>query len=117
MDSFHAEIHVQAIDHISALLKVVQEVKLFQSDRDFGRLQQLLQQAGLAEEDKFVIGIKKLLNLIEMSRQDAEPGKGTQSRSALNVALILYSSGSSIQRSDDPYRGERAGITLYRIAK
>lgn len=74
MDSFQAEIHVQAISQLSSLLRVVREVNLFSSDRDFARLQDLLQQAGLGEEDKFVIGVKRLLNLIEMSRQDDQPG-------------------------------------------
>lgn len=75
MDSFQAEIHVQAISQLSSLLRVVQEVKLFSSERDFARFQQLIQQGGLGEEDKFVIGVKRLLNLIEMSRQDTEPGQ------------------------------------------
>ena len=75
MDSFQAEIHVQAISQLSSLLRVVREVNLFSSDRDFARLQDLLQQAGLGEEDKFVIGVKRLLNLIEMSRQDDQPGQ------------------------------------------
>ena len=92
MDSFQAEIHVQAISQLSHLLRVVKEVQLFASDRDFGRLQYLLQQAGLGEEDKFVIGVKRLLNLIEMSRQDDQPGKSIHVRwLRQELTLFMYS--------------------------
>lgn len=74
LDCFQAEIHVQAISHMSGLLRVVDDVKLFNSQAESDRFRQLIQQAGLAEDDKFVIGVKRLLNLVEMSRQDADPG-------------------------------------------
>jgi vesicle-fusing ATPase len=74
LDCFQADIHVRAISHINALLHVVHEMKLFASQNDFERFQQQLHPAGFYEDDKFVIGVKKLLSLIELARQDTNPG-------------------------------------------
>ena len=79
LDSFQAEIHVAAISRLSSLLRVVDSVDLFSSPEESVRLKGLLKQAGWAEEDKFVIGVKKLLSLIEMARQDPDPGASNQS--------------------------------------
>jgi vesicle-fusing ATPase len=74
-NAFDSEIRVPPIDNLPALLRVVQEFQLFEDERDFRRANNLLEQAGFAKEGHFTIGIKKLLSLIEMARQDPEPGK------------------------------------------
>jgi vesicle-fusing ATPase len=74
LDSFQADIHVRAISHITGVLHVVQEMKLFASHADFQRFQHQLQTAGLTQDGAVIIGVKKLLSLIELARQDTNPG-------------------------------------------
>jgi vesicle-fusing ATPase len=74
LDSFQADIHVRAISHITGVLHVVQEMKLFASHADFQRFQHQLQTAGLTQDGAVIIGVKKLLSLIELARQDTSPG-------------------------------------------
>lgn len=73
IDSFQADIHVPAISSLSALLRVVESLDLFTGLEDYDRFQNLLKAAGWTEEDRFVIGVKKLVSLVEMARQDADP--------------------------------------------
>lgn len=72
-ESFQGDIHVPAISSLPALLRVVESLDLFTGLEDYDRFQNLLSAAGWTEEDRFVIGVKKLLSLIEMSRQDSDP--------------------------------------------
>lgn len=73
VDCFQADIHVPAISTFSGLLRVVESLDLFTGLQDYERFQNLLRAAGWSEEDRFVIGVKKLVSLIEMSRQDTDP--------------------------------------------
>ncbi|KAH7105310.1 AAA-domain-containing protein [Auriculariales sp. MPI-PUGE-AT-0066] len=90
-DVFDAEKRVPAISSSSALLKILQEVKLFRDDRELSRAARLIEQAGLGETadgepGRLLIGVKKLLSVIEMSRQ--EP---TETAERLVNALIQLS--------------------------
>lgn len=74
IDSFQADIHVPAISNMSSLLRVVESLDLFTGLDDYDRFQNLLKAAGWSsEEDSFVIGVKKLVSLVEMARQDSDP--------------------------------------------
>jgi vesicle-fusing ATPase len=88
-NTFDSEIRVPAIDNLPALLRVVREVGLFErngeGEQAFQRARTLLEQAGFAQEGHFSIGVKKLLSLIEMARQDPEPGK----RKSVSSSYVL----------------------------
>lgn len=77
-DVFDAEKRVPPISTLHGLLHVLKEVALFRDDRELSRAGQLLQQAGLAgdspdgEPGRLMIGVKKLLSVIEMSRQEPD---------------------------------------------
>ncbi|QRV87917.1 AAA family ATPase [Ceratobasidium sp. AG-Ba] len=67
---FDAELRISPISTLSALAKVVDDVKLFNSPE---RLQDALHElrvAGFDKEGKLNIGVKKLLSIIEMARQE-----------------------------------------------
>ncbi len=67
---FDAEIRVPPITSLRALDRVLDEVQLFSSRNDRGRALALLEQAGFAQEGHLNVGIKKILSVIEMARQD-----------------------------------------------
>ncbi|KAI0371595.1 AAA-domain-containing protein [Pilatotrama ljubarskyi] len=76
---FDAELRVPPISTLRALDKVLKEVELFPSDDERRRAVQMLAQAGFAdgnEEDeagsRLNVGIKKLLSMVEMARQEPE---------------------------------------------
>ncbi|TFK55646.1 AAA-domain-containing protein [Heliocybe sulcata] len=76
-EAFDSELHVPPITSLRALDKVFREVELFSSSDDRRRAIGMLQQAGLGEEgqdgvSRLNIGIKKLLSVIEMARQEPE---------------------------------------------
>ncbi len=68
-----AEIRVPNITSLRSVDHVVRQMQLFDNENDAQRCQQLLAQAGLGEEGKLNIGIKKLLSEIEMARLDNDP--------------------------------------------
>jgi len=67
---------VPPISSLRALEHVVQEVELFPSDQHRKRAMRMLEEAGFGGGDDFTpklqIGIKKLLSIIEMARQEPE---------------------------------------------
>lgn len=67
---FDADIRVPPITNLRALDRVLDEVQLFSSRSDRGRALGMLEQAGFSEEGRLNVGIKKLLSVIEMARQD-----------------------------------------------
>ncbi|KAI0355356.1 vesicular-fusion protein SEC18 [Trametes cingulata] len=76
---FDAELRVPPISTLRALDKVLKEVELFPSDDERRRAVQMLAQAGFAdgnEDDeassRLNVGIKKLLSMVEMARQEPE---------------------------------------------
>ncbi|SNX82671.1 probable SEC18 - vesicular-fusion protein, functional homolog of NSF [Melanopsichium pennsylvanicum] len=73
LNAFIAEIRVPNITSLRSVDHVVRQMQLFEHDQDAQRCTQLLAQAGLGEEGKLNIGIKKLLSEIEMARLDNDP--------------------------------------------
>jgi len=75
---FDSDIHVPPISTLDAIERVLEEVKLFKRSRDIEATMAMLQQAGFSNdaegygEGKLQIGIKKLLSVIEMARQEPE---------------------------------------------
>lgn len=74
-EAFDSELRVPPISSLSSLQRVIEEVQLFPTREATGHAMGMLQQAGFggSEEDvtpKLSIGIKKLLSIIEMSRQE-----------------------------------------------
>lgn len=69
---FDAELRVPPISTLRSLEHVLREVELFASDNDRRNAIDMLQQAGFGEEGRLNIGIKKLLSMIEMARQEPE---------------------------------------------
>ena len=71
--SFDAELRVPPITDLTALDHVLEAVELFHSARDRARAVTMLRQAGMsAEEGRLSIGIKRLLSVVEMARQEPE---------------------------------------------
>ncbi|KAI0080819.1 AAA-domain-containing protein [Panus rudis PR-1116 ss-1] len=76
LDSFDAQIRVPPISTLSSLKVVLDEVQLFPNRQDRDKALRMLQQAGFSDDDesssKLNIGIKKLMSVIEMARQEPE---------------------------------------------
>jgi len=64
------------VSSLRALEYVIQEVELFPSDQHRKRAMRMLEEAGFGSRDdlspKLQIGIKKLLSVVEMARQEPE---------------------------------------------
>ncbi|KAF9567388.1 AAA-domain-containing protein [Agrocybe pediades] len=75
-ETFDSELRVPPITSLRALEHVVQEVELFPSDQHRKRAMKMLEEAGFGGGDEFhpklQIGVKKLLSIIEMARQEPE---------------------------------------------
>ena len=75
-ENFDSELRVPPISSLRSLEYVLQEVQLFPSDQQRKRAIRMLEEAGFSSRDeldpKFQIGIKKLLSVIEMARQEPE---------------------------------------------
>ncbi|KIJ56942.1 hypothetical protein M422DRAFT_198294 [Sphaerobolus stellatus SS14] len=78
LDAFDSDIYVPPITSLDAVEKVLEEVNLFSRRRDLDACMGMMQQAGFGGDGdsygsgRLQIGIKKLLNLIEMARQEPE---------------------------------------------
>ena len=73
LSSFDAELRVPPITDLNALDHVLEAVELFHSARDRSRAVNMLRQAGMGtEEGRLSIGVKRLLSVIEMARQEPE---------------------------------------------
>ncbi|KAF8267436.1 AAA-domain-containing protein [Lactarius quietus] len=71
--SFDAELRVPPIADLNALDQVLEAVELFRSSRDRARAVNMLREAGLGSDDgRLSIGIKRLLSVVEMARQEPE---------------------------------------------
>ncbi|KAG2193738.1 hypothetical protein INT46_011349 [Mucor plumbeus] len=68
-DEFSAEIYVPTITSLEGIDTVLQQLELF-SDNERERALSILQQANM--DQKLTIGVKKLLMIIEMARQDED---------------------------------------------
>ncbi|KAF7792841.1 hypothetical protein EIP86_003942 [Pleurotus ostreatoroseus] len=75
-ESFDAEVRVPPISDLQALQHVIEEVELIPNPKEMQRTMQMLVQAGLGgghdDMNGLNIGIKKLLTVIEMARQEPE---------------------------------------------
>lgn len=79
-DVFDSELRVPPISNLSSLERVLREVQLFSSEDELRQTMRMLADAGFAvdldaEEDAALhlqVGIKKLLSIVEMARQEPE---------------------------------------------
>ena len=77
LETFDSDLRVPPISDLQSLDHILREVELFSSDRERQRAIRMLQDAGFSSEkgdfnSKLQIGIKKLLSMIEMARQEPE---------------------------------------------
>jgi vesicle-fusing ATPase len=68
-DEFSAELYVPTITSLEGIAIVLQQLELFE-DAERERVISILRQANM--DQKLTIGIKKLLMIIEMARQDED---------------------------------------------
>jgi vesicle-fusing ATPase len=76
-ETFDSEMRVPPISSLRALEHVVQEVELFPSEQERRRAIRMLAEAGFGSDrdglsSRLQIGVKKLLSIIEMARQEPE---------------------------------------------
>lgn len=76
-ETFDSEMRVPPISSLRALEHVVQEVELFPSEQDQRRAIRMVEDAGFGSDkdglsSTLQIGVKKLLSIIEMARQEPE---------------------------------------------
>ncbi|CUA70324.1 vesicle-fusing ATPase [Rhizoctonia solani] len=69
---FDAELRISPISTLSALSKVFEDVQLFRSSAEHREALNQLQIAGFGAEGKLNIGVKKVLSIVEMARQEPE---------------------------------------------
>lgn len=72
-EAFLADIRVPNISSLRSVDHVLRETQLFASEEQHARCLQLLASAGLGQDGRINIGIKKLLSEIEMARLDDDP--------------------------------------------
>lgn len=73
-DIFDSQIHIPSITDLRSLEMVLKDAELFTSSSDRRQAMGMLEQAGFGVEGRLNIGIKKLLSIIEMARQEPEQG-------------------------------------------
>ena len=71
MDSFSSTLYIPAITTLPSLAFLLRDVALFSSANEEAHAMELLEQAGMGD-GRLTIGVKKLLSLVEMCRQDRE---------------------------------------------
>lgn len=75
-DTFDSELRVPPISSLHAMDHVLQELELFPSDQHRKRAIRMLEDAGFGGQDdlspSLQIGIKKLLSIVEMARQEPD---------------------------------------------
>ncbi|CAH7687321.1 P-loop containing nucleoside triphosphate hydrolase protein [Phakopsora pachyrhizi] len=86
-ETFASEIRVPPIDTLKSLELVISAVKLFPDKQSHQRAISLLEQAGFREEGRLAVGVKKLINISEMCRQDED-------RAADKLVMELMGLGS-----------------------
>ncbi|CAE6481743.1 unnamed protein product [Rhizoctonia solani] len=69
---FDAELRISPISTLPALAKVFEDVELFRSSGELHEALNQLHTAGLGNEGKLNIGVKKVLGIVEMARQEPE---------------------------------------------
>ena len=74
-ESFDSEIRVPPVSSLRGLEVILDEVDLIRNPRERQQTMQMLQQAGFggdADANGLNIGVKKLLSMIEMARQEPD---------------------------------------------
>ena len=73
--AFDADIPIPQIDTLDAIDHVLREVQLFTSPGEHQRAMQMLMDARYGEGGRppLLVGVKKLLSIAEMARQDPDP--------------------------------------------
>ena len=77
---FDADTHVPPVTSLRAVKRVLREVNLFTREEELNHAMSMLRQAGFSNGDDELetgpgtlqVGIKKLLSVIEMARQEPE---------------------------------------------
>ncbi|KAG8903113.1 transport between ER and Golgi ATPase protein [Tulasnella sp. 403] len=72
---FDSQIRVPPVASLQSLETILREVELFRSSDERRRAMTMLQQAGFAASNTLNVGIKKLLGIVEMARQEQEDGR------------------------------------------
>jgi vesicle-fusing ATPase len=75
LSAFDADIPINPISSIESVVHVLDEVQLFSNSKDKARAVQMLREARLGEGGRpdLMVGVKKLLSMAEMARQDPDP--------------------------------------------
>lgn len=74
-DAFDAEIRVPSITDLRSVDIILRDVKLFDREEEYTNAISLLEQSGFAGDGRLNIGVKKLLSMAEMARQDPDPAE------------------------------------------
>jgi len=75
LSAFDTDISISPITTIESVVHVLDEVSLFSSSKEKQRAVQMLREARLGEggRPELMVGVKKLLSMAEMARQDPDP--------------------------------------------
>jgi vesicle-fusing ATPase len=73
--AFDTDIPISPIDSLDGIDKCLREVQLFSSGQEHQRAMKMLKDAKFGEEGRaeLLVGVKKLLSMAEMARQDPDP--------------------------------------------
>ena len=73
--AFDTDIPVTPISSVDGVDRCLREVQLFPSSQEHQRAVQMLKEARFGEDGRaeLLIGVKKLLSMAEMARQDPDP--------------------------------------------
>lgn len=73
--AFDTDIPITPLNSIEAVDHCLREVQLFNSDQEHHRAIQMLRDAKFGESGRgeLLVGVKKLLSMAEMARQDPDP--------------------------------------------
>lgn len=73
--AFDTDIPITPITSVEAVDHCLREVHLFESDQEHNRAVQMLRDAKFGEAGRgdLLVGVKKLLSMAEMARQDPDP--------------------------------------------
>jgi vesicle-fusing ATPase len=75
VSAFDTDLRVSPIDSIEAIDHCLREVRMFTDEKQYAKTVQMLREARFGQEGRpdLLIGVKKLLTLSEMARQDPDP--------------------------------------------
>lgn len=75
LSAFDTDIPINPISSVDSVVHVLDEVKLFSGSKEKARAVQMLREARLGEGGRpdLMVGVKKLLSMAEMARQDPDP--------------------------------------------